>query len=55
MRKKKFDLTSDLIEVSHTTQVAKEDNENKARALATVLQMEGDNWNISNPSLVSRP
>lgn len=34
---------------------ANEDNENKARALATVLQMEGDNWNISNPSLVSRP
>lgn len=34
---------------------ANEDNEDKARALATVLQMEGDNWNISNPSLVSRP
>lgn len=34
---------------------ANEDNENKARALSTVLQMEGDNWNISNPSLVSRP
>ncbi|MFH0410913.1 cell division protein FtsQ/DivIB [Corynebacterium sp. L4756] len=34
---------------------ASEDNENKARALETVLQMEGDNWNISNPSLVSRP
>ena len=34
---------------------ANEDNENKARALATVLQMEGDNWNISNPSVVSRP
>lgn len=34
---------------------ANEDNENKARALSAVLQMEGDNWNISNPSLVSRP
>ena len=34
---------------------ANEDNKNKARALATVLQMEGDNWNISNPSVVSRP
>ena len=34
---------------------ANEDNEDKARALATVLQMEGDNWNISNTSLVSRP
>lgn len=39
MRKKKFDLTSDLIEVSHTTQVAKEDNENKARSKVVLITL----------------
>ncbi len=32
---------------------ASEDNADKARALAAVLQMEGNNWNISNPELVT--
>ena len=32
------------------------DNANKARAFAAVLKMDGQNWNISNPELVtSRP
>ncbi|MDY3127818.1 MAG: FtsQ-type POTRA domain-containing protein [Corynebacterium sp.] len=31
------------------------DNANKVQALKTVLGMEGDSWNISNPNLVSRP
>ncbi|WP_293768725.1 FtsQ-type POTRA domain-containing protein [uncultured Corynebacterium sp.] len=32
---------------------ANEDNANKARAFAAVLKMEGQEWNISNPELVS--
>ncbi|WP_165242584.1 cell division protein FtsQ/DivIB [Corynebacterium lizhenjunii] len=31
---------------------ANEDNADKARAFATVLKMEGQRWNISNPELV---
>jgi len=33
---------------------AAEDNANKAIAFEDVLQLEGDSWNISNPSLVTR-
>lgn len=33
---------------------ANEDNANKALALQTVLKMEGQRWNISNPELVTR-
>ncbi len=29
------------------------DNANKARAFASVLKMDGQNWNISNPELVT--
>ncbi|ART20940.1 cell division protein FtsQ [Corynebacterium striatum] len=32
---------------------ASEDNANKALAFETVLKMEGQNWNISNPELVT--
>ena len=33
---------------------ANEDNENKALAFATVLKLDGKNWDISNPELVGR-
>ena len=32
---------------------ASEDNANKALAFETILKMEGQNWNISNPELVT--
>ena len=32
---------------------ASEDNANKALAFETVLKMEGGQWNISNPELVT--
>ena len=33
---------------------ASEDNKNKAIAFEDVLKLEGESWNISNPSLVTR-
>lgn len=36
MRKKKFDLTSDLVEVSHTTQIVKENKEKNKLVLITL-------------------
>ncbi len=33
--------------------VPSEDNANKALAFETVLKLEGQNWNISNPELVT--
>ncbi|AFC71697.1 hypothetical protein [Rickettsia australis] len=39
MRKKKFDLTSDLVEVSHATQIAKANNENKASSKVVLITL----------------
>lgn len=36
MRKKKFDLTSDLVEVEHTTQIVKENKEKNKLVLITL-------------------
>ena len=33
---------------------ANDDNADKARAFSTVLQMDGTQWNITNPELVTK-